>query len=553
MPVARFQMPDGRVARFEVPEGTTPEQAQAMIAKMVQPEKPGALQQGLADLGAGAIRGAGSIGATFMTPVDWLLGNTKSIGNPERRAAMDEALKSLGFGTDSAAFQAGKLGGEIAGTAGAGGFVGGVATKAAPQVASKFPALLEAITTSGMKAGGLTGASGMGVRALGGGITGGAAAGLVNPEDAGTGAAVSAALPAVLQVAGKAGGAIGSALRPDVSMQPLAQKAINQYGIPLGLSDVSASGVVKGARSALDESVLVGGIGRKRKEAVQEAFNKAVGGTFGAPAPKLTPDIVDTAKKRLGSEFDRIWGGNSLKIDPQFVQDLQQIQADAAAKLNPEQAGQVQRQVQNLLQKAQGLDIDGAFANNWQSELRMVAEGEKGLHQKMLTDLRKAAISAFNRSVSPADAAALTMNRSQYKAFKTVEPLLQKSEAGTAGRNVGDISAGLLPEAVRQSYRGGISKSPFADLSQIGSQFVADRVPKTGGSARAAVQNVAIGGGLMANPLLTVGGLGGLAGLEGLLSSPALARRMVSGQPGLLNQLELERLLSLSAPAVVAD
>lgn len=31
MPIARFQMPDGRVARFEVPEGTTPEQAQSMI------------------------------------------------------------------------------------------------------------------------------------------------------------------------------------------------------------------------------------------------------------------------------------------------------------------------------------------------------------------------------------------------------------------------------------------------------------------------------------------------------------------------------------------
>lgn len=33
MPIARFQMPDGRIARFEVPEGTTPEQAQEMIAQ----------------------------------------------------------------------------------------------------------------------------------------------------------------------------------------------------------------------------------------------------------------------------------------------------------------------------------------------------------------------------------------------------------------------------------------------------------------------------------------------------------------------------------------
>ena len=42
MPVARFQMPDGRVARFEVPEGTTPEQAQKMFKgkKLKQTEKP---------------------------------------------------------------------------------------------------------------------------------------------------------------------------------------------------------------------------------------------------------------------------------------------------------------------------------------------------------------------------------------------------------------------------------------------------------------------------------------------------------------------------------
>lgn len=33
MPIARFQMPDGRVARFEVPDGTTPEQAQVMMAE----------------------------------------------------------------------------------------------------------------------------------------------------------------------------------------------------------------------------------------------------------------------------------------------------------------------------------------------------------------------------------------------------------------------------------------------------------------------------------------------------------------------------------------
>ena len=36
MPVAKFQLPDGRVARFEVPEDTTPEQAQAMIGPYIR-------------------------------------------------------------------------------------------------------------------------------------------------------------------------------------------------------------------------------------------------------------------------------------------------------------------------------------------------------------------------------------------------------------------------------------------------------------------------------------------------------------------------------------
>jgi hypothetical protein len=51
MPIARFEMPDGRIGRFEVPDGTSPEQAQQLIAKAVatQPlkEKPPAEDPGV--------------------------------------------------------------------------------------------------------------------------------------------------------------------------------------------------------------------------------------------------------------------------------------------------------------------------------------------------------------------------------------------------------------------------------------------------------------------------------------------------------------------------
>jgi hypothetical protein len=38
MPIARFEMPDGRIARFEVPEGTTPDQAQQLISQEIAPK-----------------------------------------------------------------------------------------------------------------------------------------------------------------------------------------------------------------------------------------------------------------------------------------------------------------------------------------------------------------------------------------------------------------------------------------------------------------------------------------------------------------------------------
>jgi len=110
--------------------------------------------QGIGNLAAGAVRGAGSIGATLLTPYDLAMGNTKSIGNPERRQAMDDGLQTIGAQPDSLLYKTGKLTGEIAGTAGAGGLVAKGAA-AIPAIASRVPNLIEAIGSAGMTAGNL--------------------------------------------------------------------------------------------------------------------------------------------------------------------------------------------------------------------------------------------------------------------------------------------------------------------------------------------------------------------------------------------------------------
>ena len=168
------------------------DQKPAIDTRMVswdgEKEKLGTLNQMGRDLVGGAIRGAGSIGATIIRPFETAEDNRK------RRKAIDEGLTSLiGSDPQSLTYGLGKTGAEIAGTLG----VGGVLAK---PLSVALPSVAQAIATGGMTAGG----AGMGVRALGGAVAGGAAAGLVNPDDALTGAAIGAAMPGAVKLVGLA-------------------------------------------------------------------------------------------------------------------------------------------------------------------------------------------------------------------------------------------------------------------------------------------------------------------------------------------------------------
>jgi hypothetical protein len=391
------------------------------------------------------------------------------------------------------------------------------------------------------------------------GIAGGAIYGALEPTGKGESAAFNTAL----------GGGLGAVLPAAVSgfralskpADGLAEKAINQYGIPLTVADISGSKSIKATKSILDSLPVTGSVGAAQAEAKQAAFNAAVGKTFGAKADKLTPDVMTKAKNDIRNELNRVWNNNTLKIDGPFVQKLQDIGA-RAENLNPEQQARIGKQIQNLLAKVdKNGEIPGNFANNWQSEMRLMAEGEKGLEQSILSDLRQTAIHTFNRSVTGADAKALSVARGQYGAMKTLEPIMNKAEGGVAGRVSGDVPAALLPGAAVTQYGNRLSQSPFADLSPIAGRFMVDRTPQTGGSLRALMQNGMVGGAMTAggaalNLPATAGALGlGLAGQAGLGST--MARKMLErGIPrGLLDSPELmpalreaARLAAMRAP-----
>jgi hypothetical protein len=157
--------------------------------------------QNLGNLTAGLIRGAGSIGATILAPKDIISDAIDGKGlslesNRARRKGMDEGLQMMGANPESGLYATGKIGGEIAGTAGLGNVIGG------SKLLSNAPKLAKAIQSGGFTLGNtggnaiLNGAT----RVAGGAINGGVSAGVVDPESAGLGAFVGGAIPAVGKV-----------------------------------------------------------------------------------------------------------------------------------------------------------------------------------------------------------------------------------------------------------------------------------------------------------------------------------------------------------------
>lgn len=168
------------------------------------------------NLTGGAIKGAGDIGATLINPLDAQARNV-------RKQQIEEGLKSVGVQPESPLYTTGKIGTQIAGTAGVGSAL------AKPALAIGGPLLTKvgtALESGGLRLGGapaetLAGQLGNAATRIGAGAAVGAgSAGLINPEDAGTGAILGGMIPGVA----KLGAGIGSALKAGI-YDPLANRS----------------------------------------------------------------------------------------------------------------------------------------------------------------------------------------------------------------------------------------------------------------------------------------------------------------------------------------
>lgn len=170
----------------------------------------------------------------------------------DRVRAMNDAGKA-DFKRDNANPGAaiGRFGGQMAVTLPAGPLLGAGAS------AMGFGRVGSALASSGMVTGGpaapgfMAGAADLALRSAAGGTVGGITAGLVNPDDAAMGAGIGAALPGALQLAGKVGGTVYSAVK---SGKPGAGRLLAEA---LGVTEAELPGLIKAANAA-PESLVPG-------------------------------------------------------------------------------------------------------------------------------------------------------------------------------------------------------------------------------------------------------------------------------------------------------
>lgn len=499
----RIDVPGMGIVEF--PDGMSDSDIAAAIKRNMPKPEPTLAQearQHAGNLAAGAVRGAGSIGATILAPLDMakdaIAGKGLSLeSNRERRKAMDAALQTMGAEPDSWMYQGGKLAGEIAGTSG----VGGVLAKGA-QGAGVAPALVEALRTGGLSADGLKGAAGLATRTLGGAATGAASAGLVDPEQAGMGAMVGGALPGAVMAAGKTGAALGKALRggqiaPET--KALANRAA-ELGIDIPADRLANSRLMNALASALNYVPFSG------RAAVEDNMAKqlqaAMAKTMGEDTSNITKAVKE-AEKRLSPIFDDTLKNNAVRVDDVLRGRIDEIEASASRTLGDAQLTPIKSQIRQILTKGSAGEIDGQAAYNIKRELDTIAKGN-GTEASAAKDLRTALMDALNRSLGPEKAAQFAEVRKQWGNMRTIEKVARNGSEG-------DISI------ARFANTKDIRNKELSELADIAAQFVKPREGQHGAMQRGMA---AIG----------IGGTLGPAGLAGTVAAGRMANSLMNSQ-----------------------
>jgi hypothetical protein len=451
------------------------------LAGMSAPQEPGFLSDPLGfvkrdlaavpgrvgDLAAGFVRGAGSIGATGMRLLPSALGGDTAAENAQRRTDMDQALQSFGADPSSLQYGAGKLGAEIAGTAGAGGALANGARAVLPMLRAA-PAAVDAIAgglqSGGFRAPGMAGFPALAARAGTGAIAGGTMAGMIDPNQASTGALIGGGLPGATQAAGAVGNVISG------SMEGGARKLM-QSAIKPTIKQLQTGQAETAVQTLLDNGInpTRGGV-EKLRQMIDATDNKITSAIAGSNA---TIDKANTLGPLLQtrSQFGaQVSPGADLNAIDNTVSDYLNHPTYPGMTLPVQAAQDMKRGTYSVLAKKYGqmggaeTEAQKSLARGLKDEIAAAVPGISDLNaqqSKLLDTLsvtERRALMEVNKN--PMGLAALAHNPASWAMFMADKSALFKSLAARALNSAAQVPGapmGLLGNAAASPVlRGGL-------------------------------------------------------------------------------------------------
>jgi len=346
------------------------------------------------------------------------------------------------------------------------------------------------------------------------------------------GAAVGAAVPVVSAAASK--------VIPKVSEEvaSLAQVAKQKFGIDLSLDQLSPTNF----RTTLQKvSQAIPGSGvDKFQETQRNQWMRAVAQQIGENTDNLGPETIKSYLSRAGTEFDTALSGKTFNVTQKDLSGIQDIATNATRKVTKDVATVVKNNVDDFVKNLESFKvgqqrtIPGERLASLRSQLIKDLPSIDSQAREHVGDIIDKIDDIIARHLSPEEVQKLATARLQWRNFRTLEPLLEKSTDGTV--NPTQLMQRVASSKFIKASRKSLGEDNLVDLARIGKQFLgvkggSDTYPKfvTGGGL-GAIGTTAYYAPASVPALLAAGGTGIAAnrGYQSLINqSPRLVKAAI--------------------------